>query len=64
MKITQRDKLFVILIISILCFWCEYKVVLSPIQKNIAELNKKNIHNVANAFHFSTVEKILTQVMS
>ena len=41
MKITQRDKLFVILIISILCFWCEYKVVLSPIQKNIAELTVK-----------------------
>lgn len=30
----------------------------------MAELNKKNIHNVANAFHFSTVEKILTLVMA
>lgn len=30
----------------------------------MAELNKKNIHNVANAFHFSTVEKILGLVMA
>ena len=29
----------------------------------MAELNKKNIHNVANAFHFSTVEKILGLVV-
>lgn len=30
----------------------------------MAELNKRNIHNVANAFHFSTVEKILGLVMA
>ena len=30
----------------------------------MAELNKRNIHNVANAFHFSTVEKILGLMMA
>lgn len=30
----------------------------------MAELNRRNIHDVANAFHFSTVEKILTLVMA
>ena len=30
----------------------------------MAELNRRNIHDVANAFHFNTVERILTLVMS
>ena len=30
----------------------------------MAELNRRNIHDVANAFHFSTVERVLTLVMS
>ena len=30
----------------------------------MAELNRRNIHDVANAFHFSTVEKTLTLVMA
>ena len=30
----------------------------------MAELNRRNIHDVANAFHFSTVEKILGLVMA
>lgn len=30
----------------------------------MAELNRRNIHDVANAFHFSTVEKVLGLVMA
>lgn len=32
--------------------------------KIMAELNRRNIHDVKNAFHFSTVEKILELVMA
>lgn len=30
----------------------------------MVELNRRNIHDVANAFHFNTVERILTLMMS
>lgn len=43
LKLTLRDKIILIVIVSVLCFWGEYKLILCPMRQSVSELNKQKI---------------------
>lgn len=43
MKLKLRDKIILLLVASVLCFWCEYKLLLTPMRDKLSELNAQKV---------------------